>query len=446
MFSSRKGFVMLFVLACIAFFSSSAYLSLAAGDKKEQSGKKGEATLLRILFGDTPDWTLLEDNIDSFYAKYPDITVDLTYMSHKEMVEKVSMELASGSSTYDVVYIDNFGLPQLAAAGWLQPQNEYIAESGFDLSDFGEGLVEALSYEGNIYSPPYYAETLVYYFRKDLFDEYGVKKVPDTFAEMLDVAKKLTLDTNNDGKTDVYGMVQRGDKFYGYVCYTYAAILKGYGSDWFDREWNPIFNNARGLEAAKVFADMMRNYAPPGVATYGWHEALADFNQGRAAQYQDASPFGPRMQDPDESAVAGKVGYSVALKGPAARVPGMYTAGHAINVYSKNKEAAWKFVDWTVSSEINKLVSNPSRFSTLEDPAIVEKFSIGPAGYQFLDAWVEGLKYAQSPFPSIPEWPEVGDRIGAALNRIIIGSDIKKELDSAAKDVSAIMKSAGYYK
>jgi len=411
-----------------------------------KQAKKGKEVVVNVIFGDTPDWTLLEDNIDMFYKKNPDIKINLTFMSHKEMVEKATMELQSGSSTYDVVYIDNFSLPQLASAGWLEPQNKYIEKYKFDLADYGKGFVDALTYKGKIYSPPYYAETLVYYFRKDLFDKYGIKKVPETYEEARDVAKKLTLDTNGDGKTDVFGWVQRGDKFYGYVCYTYAAILRGYGSDWFDSKWNPIFNNKEGMAAAAIFADLMRNYAPPGEATYGWHEALADFAQGRAAQYVDASPFGPRLQDPNESTVGGKVGYAVALKGPVKRAPGMYTCGHAINAYSKNKEAAWKFVEWTMSPEINKLVSNPSRFSSLEEKSIVDKFSIGPEGNKFLDAWVEGLKYAVNTFPAIPEWPEIGDRIGVALNRIIVGSDVKKEMDAAAADVADLMKKAGYLK
>jgi len=304
-------------------------------------------TTVNILFGDTDDWTLLEDHVDWFYAKNPDIRLDFTFMSHKELVEKITVELASASPTYDVFYIDNFFLPQVAAAGWLMSQNKYIEKAGVDVSDFGAGFVKALTYQGNIYSLPYYAETLVYYFRTDLFAEYGIGKVPDTFEEMREVAAKLTLDTDGDGETDIYGVVQRGDKFYGYVCYTYAAFLKGYGSDWFDENWNPIFNNKRGLEAATIWADMMRKYAPPGMATYGWHEALADFEQGRVAQYQDASPFGERMQNPEESRIAGKVGYSVALRGPVARTPGMYTAGHAINVASTKKDAAWKFVEWT---------------------------------------------------------------------------------------------------
>ena len=45
-----------------------------------------------------------------FISKNPNIKVDLTYMSHKEMVEKVSMELATGSATYDVEnWLQNHG-------------------------------------------------------------------------------------------------------------------------------------------------------------------------------------------------------------------------------------------------------------------------------------------------------------------------------------------------
>ena len=431
--SKRKPTYFAIVVVLLLFFSTAAVF----GGGETEAAAQDEQTTVAILLGDTPDWTLLEDNVAAFNADNPNITLDFTYLSHKEMVDKVSIELASGSATYDVVYIDNFGLPPWAAAGWLESQNSYIEESGMDLSDFGQGFIDALSYEGEIYSPPYYAETLVYYFRKDLFDEAGITEVPDTYEDMRQVAKVLHSDS-------VSGMVMRGDKFYGYVAYAYSGVLKAYGSDWFDEDWNVTFNNEAGVAAAEVWADMMRNTAPAGVATYGWQEALADFNQGRVAQFIDASPFGPRINDPSESTVKDIVGYSVALAGPERRAPGMYTAGHAINTYSKNKDAAWKFVEWSMSPTINKLVSNPSRFSTLELPEIVEKFSFGPDGYHFLDAWVEGLKYAESPFPSIPEWPEVGDRIGTALNRIILGADIEDELNAAAQDVEAIMTNAGY--
>jgi len=60
---------------------------------------------------------------------------------------------------------------------------------------------------------------------------------------------------------------------------------------------------------------------------------------------------------------------------------------------------------------------------------------------------VESVKIADPDYrPRIPELPEVGDRIGIAIDEVMGGEKTAKEaLDSAAADVEKIMEEAGYY-
>ena len=398
---------------------------------------------INALWCETPDWTLLEDNIGEFYKTHPNISVDFTFLSHAQMIEKLKIELSVGSPAYDSLYCDNLDLSTFAQAGWIDPIPEDIID--IELGDFPPGFVEALKYKGKYYGLPFYIETQLLFFRTDLLGEYGVY-VPKTFEELKEAARKLTLDVDGDDQTDIYGYVTRGQKFPGYVNYTWIPFMKGYGTDYFDKDWNVTINNKAAKNATRLWAELAMKYSPPGISGYAWHEALSAFNQGTAAFYIDASVFGPRMQDPKESAVAGKVGYALVPFGPVGAGLGLYCPTHVINSKSKHKKETLELNLWTFSKGIDRLVATPARISTYKLPDVQKKFDFGPLAYKYLDAMVENMKYAEQHIPKIPEWAEIGSVTAVELSKILAGEKtVDKALDDAAKVMHDVMKKAGYY-
>lgn len=61
----------------------------------------------------------------------------------------------------------------------------------------------------SIYVMPWNIQVLYVYYRPSIFEAAGVE-VPKTYEEFLTAIEKCTMDTDGDGKTDVYGFGMRG--------------------------------------------------------------------------------------------------------------------------------------------------------------------------------------------------------------------------------------------
>ncbi|MCT7294479.1 extracellular solute-binding protein, partial [Rhodococcus sp. PAE-6] len=76
---------------------------------------------------------------------------------------------------FDVVMISNFETPPWAEYGGLTNLSPYIEQTdGYDADDIIPSRREALSYEGDLYSVPFYGESSVRMYRTDLFEQAGI--------------------------------------------------------------------------------------------------------------------------------------------------------------------------------------------------------------------------------------------------------------------------------
>jgi multiple sugar transport system substrate-binding protein len=126
----------------------------------------------------------------------------------------------------------------------------------------------------SVYVMPWNTQVLYVYYRPSLFRKAGVS-VPKTYAEFLEACKKLTMDTNGDGKTDVYGFGMRGAK----------GGQEPWGSFIWARGGN--FDNLatpQAIQGMQDFIDLYRNgYAPPTAPMDGFNEIIANFKSGKTA-------------------------------------------------------------------------------------------------------------------------------------------------------------------
>ena len=109
------------------------------------------------------------------------------------------------------------------------------------------------------------------------------------------------------------------------------------------------------------------------------------------------------------------------------------------------KEAAWQFVQWWTSTEVGVECEYPSTKDAIAD--IWGKMDNPNDWPTVSEVELESMVDSDSNYrPNIPELPEVGDRIGIAINEAMTEKkSVKQALDAAAKDVENIMRQAGYY-
>ena len=118
-----------------------------------------------------------------FEAANPGTKLKFITLSENQARAKITMSTAMGGSEFDVVMISNFETPQWARDGWLRNLSEYAKNTpGYDQNDFIPSLRDSLSYEGNMYSVPFYGESSFLMYRKDLFEQAGIKVNQSPFA------------------------------------------------------------------------------------------------------------------------------------------------------------------------------------------------------------------------------------------------------------------------
>lgn len=377
------------------------------------------------------------DNADELLKK-TGIKLNVQMLPELHLHEKVLMDLATGKGEYDIVAIDCLFVPQFAAAGWIAPLDQWVQKDGVNLDElFLRPFTDVLrAPDGKLYAIPYYGIGAFFMARKDLMAAAGVG-VPRTFDELAAAAKKL------HNPPSVYGIVMSGQPGQGMNVFRWAPFFRSMGGTWFDENWRPAFNQAEGVASVRFYAELLQKYGPPGVANYDWSEVQIAFQQGKAAIIFDATDFAPRMEDPSQSKVVGKVEYFNIPAGKR-RESELWSWGLAISNYSKKKGAAWEVLKWMASKEMlakwawewNQpdfsrpfIASDPRAAKVPYAAATVEAYQIGNPDLR----------------PRLPEWKEIGDLVGIAVSAAIAGTDPQKAMDEAASEVNKIMALAGYY-
>lgn len=228
---------------------------------------------------DDPE-TALNPLIEKFEAENPGIHIEAERIAWDVYNQKLLTAVAGGFPP-DVAQVKLWWQPQLVSMGALLPLDEYIAEwDGKD--DVFDRIWELTRYsDGHQYYMPLQMVILYLYYRVDMFEELGLE-VPTTRAEFLDVAQKLTRDTDGDGEIDVYGFGIRGAR--GGHDWWGTFVLSS-GAQFFDEDGNSGLTTPEAIAANQWFIDLYRVHkvSPPTTPSDGFKEIIANMQSGRTA-------------------------------------------------------------------------------------------------------------------------------------------------------------------
>ena len=284
-------------------------------------------------------------------------------------------------------------------------------------------------------------------YRKDLFDKYGLE-IPKTFDELWDVAKAL----NNP--PEIYGIGLRGQRGQGMNIFTWTQFFRGYGGVFFKdfpEDMHPLVNSPEAIKATEFYANIIKEFGPPGISNWTNMEVYLAQQQGKIAMTLDANAFGPIIDDPGKSKTAGKWGYTIIPGDGGGPSPAVYTHCLSINNNSKNKIAAWLFVQWATSPAVTwyrgMATGLPARDSTWMDPKYSEKlYHVGEGTYTKSTA--DSLNIADGQYrPVFPNWREMGDILGIAVQSVISGErSAKKTMSEAQSEITKMLIKNKYIK
>jgi sorbitol/mannitol transport system substrate-binding protein len=404
-----------------------------------------------------PDMIELKKLSTKFEADNPDIKLNWVVVEENILRQRVTTDVSTGSGQFDLIFLGLYEAPIFAKRGWLKEMANIPAD--YDIEDVFKSLRDGLSYEGKLYALPFNGESSMLMYRKDLFDEKGLK-MPEqpTYDDIQKFADALS-----DKAKGVYGITLRGKPGWGENMAFLGTLLNTFGATWFDMKWNPTIDTPEWKKAITFYIDLMKKDGPPGASANGFNENLTLFASGKAAMWIDATSGAGPLYNKSQSQVSDKVAFANA---PTQATPNgahwLWSWAFAIPKTAKNADGGEKFALWATSKPYIKLVAEDAGWATV--PPGTRKSTYDNAEYQkaapFAEVTLHAMQtadptnpaikpvpYTGVQFVGIPEFQSFGTVVGQNLSGALAG---KMSIEAALKDsqaaVGRAVKQAGYQK
>lgn len=415
------------------------------------------AETLTIATVNNGDMIRMQKLTDDFTKKNPDIELNWVTLEENVLRERVTTDVATKGGQYDVMTIGTYEAPIWAKQGWLVALDNLGAD--YDVDDLLPAIRGGLTVEGKLYAAPFYGESSMVMYRKDLIEKAGLK-MPDapTWDFIADAARKMT-----DRATGVNGICLRGKAGWGENMAFLTAMSNSFGARWFDESWKPQFDQAEWKNTLDFYVKLMNDAGPQGASSNGFNENLALFQQGKCGMWIDATVAASFVSDPKASTVADKVGYALAPdNGLGKRGNWLWAWNLAIPAGSQKVDAAQKFIAWATGKDYLKLVADkegwanvpPGTRTSLYENADYQKAA--PFAKMTLDSinaadptkpTVKPVPYVGVQFVAIPEFQGLGTTVGQLFSAALAGQMSVDDALAQAQQVSEReMTRAGYIK
>ncbi|MCG7311086.1 sugar ABC transporter substrate-binding protein [Brachybacterium sp. ACRRE] len=434
------------VLGAGALGAGAASLGLAGCGSGSSGGKQS----IVVAIVSNPQMQDAIGLVDHFRADHPDVDVRFVSLPENEARAKITASVASGGGEFDVVMISNYETPLWAKNGWLTDLQPFIDKTeGYEPEDFIPTIREALTSGKSMYSVPFYGESAFLVYRKDLFDEAGLTMPGHpSWDDIRSFAKTL-----HDPENGMSGIALRGLAGWGENLAPINTAINTFGGCWFDMDWAPRLDSEEVHEAVSTYVDTVRTWGQPGAATSGFGECLTQFAQGNAAMWFDASSMVSGIENPDSSTVVGKTDYTLGPTVDTESTGWLYSWALAIPETSTKKQAAWDFIAWMTHPDYFQLVGKEvgwealppgSRSSTYEIPEYKKLAAhyATPTLDSMDNATQEKAMTQEVPYPGlqfvgIPEFQDLGTRVGQQLSAAIAGGQSVEDALSQAQTFAA---------
>jgi multiple sugar transport system substrate-binding protein len=417
----------------------------------KEVGGSFKGTTIRIVSESTPPSRAINEIAQTEFIPLTGIKVEWEQLPLDQVLAKLSQDTAGGLGVNDIYYWDQAWIGRFIGDA-VDPQ-EMLAKKNllypdYDFDDFLQPLVENIAmYKGELGGLPYDIPIFIMMYRKDIFDELGLK-VPTTLKEYMDAAKAI-----NEAKApQTYGTTgQWKSGHYSLEC-DMTMFLWAHGGSVYNSEGRATINDERAIAGMEYMMETGK-YMPPGAVTWDWSGEADSFTQGLAGFYISWGEFFPSFDDPQKSKIVGLAEPAPCPKEDALRkksecgfdeTPGMSHQGGsslALSKYSKNKDAAWVFMQWATSSDITTRASllgggaTPMRKSNFTDPRIKANNKVMAGTTRHFDVTYDAIMNRMGTEPHLPPWASLSvDVFAVELGKMTTGQqDIRTTLDKMAK-------------
>lgn len=453
-------------LAVVAVATTAALVLAGCGssgsevDPDDANGWSQEfaGTELNVLAEATLNSDILNELLPEF-TKMTGIDVTIETAPFAQLVQRATLDFSTSQGDFDVVSIPYDYLGAYAGSGYLEEitplmdANADRVSDEFNQEDLLPGLWDtAALWDGKYYGMPSNSAVTMMLYRSDLLEndaekaafkaEYGYELAPaTTWDQYYDIAEFFTRDAGEElaGETlsdPVYGVTIAGKRHEAAV-FEWINYANSFGGGILSPEGELIVDS-EGSVASLDYMSSLGEFAPPGYTSATWDEVTAQLQQGIAVQAISWGDTAGAMENPEQSAVVGKMAYGdvpVLEEGddPHA-LHGAWTYG--ISTQATDANAAYLFTAWALSAPVQKKIGElggvPATHSAFDDPDLIAA----------LPSWPQQLSSLENALarPRNAEWPQMLDQLMLQVSNALVGeSTSEAALTDAQDEITGIL-------
>ena len=351
-----KKFMAVVLMAAMVMCAGAAFADI------DWQAHKG--TTLNVMFNEHTYANAIIAKMADF-EKLTGIKVVYSTTPETNYFDKLNTALSSRTGDPDIFMTGAYQTWEYAPAGYMEPLDAYIQDSkktseSYKYDDFIPGIINALRWDlvpghpvgkGKLWALPMGWEINTLTYNKRIFKEKGIK-VPTTTKELYDAAVAL----KEHAGSGTYGLAVRGTRDWGTIHPAYMSLFATWGAKDFVIEGGKLvckLDSKEAIEMTDYWVKLIKAGGAPQWSTYGWELCGADLGAGKAAMMWDADRGGYTQNVKGASAEAGNLAFSgIPLpEGVKVQRSNLWAWSMGMNAYSKNKDAAWLFLQYFTSPE-----------------------------------------------------------------------------------------------
>ena len=219
--------------------------------------------------------------------------------------QRVTTDIATKGGQFDIMTIGMYETPIWGKKGWLQ---ELKPDAAYDVDDLLPAMRSGLSVDGKLYAAPFYGESSMLMYRKDLADKAGVTAAraahlgrgqgPGRQDPRPARRRVRHLPARQAGLGRQHGLPDHAGQ------HLRRPVVR--------HEWKPQLESKPWKDAINFYVDLLKKYGPPGSSANSFNEILALYNEGKCGMWVDATIAASFITDPKQSKVADKVAFAQA--------------------------------------------------------------------------------------------------------------------------------------
>ena len=377
-----------------------------------------------------------------------EVTLDVN--PYAGSLEKQRNAVRSTQSEYDLLIINGIFYPEMYHGGFLEPLKNIDGSFELDSQVYEYGgtpwfnaETKAIGKEGgDLLTVPVNPNITLLFYRKDLYEAKGWS-VPTTYKQLEANARAL-----HNPKT-MYGSAPRANRATVSITWDFFPYIQGHGGSFFrDSDGGDYFvtiNSEAGRTALETYVRIAREIGPENPANLAQGDLIQLLVTGKLAHTVLPVAAWAQMDDPNKSAVVGKIGYATlpSAEGfPSTPALGHWLGGIPKNISDEKKKAALAFLNWFQKPKTQIKYAELGG-APVSAAAYESDFADRPEN-RYMKAMLVASPLAKGMW-TIPEGAELAAVMELGLNRAVAGEiSVVEALNSMSVGLEKVLADAGY--